>query len=291
MNQTEFRKWAASCRILDGATGSNLRRAGMPNGVCAEQWILEHPEIFNALQKDYLASGSELVLAPTFGANRVLLSHYGITESPAKLCERLIAVCREGVGSSCLVAGDMTTVGRPTLAEDTEEYQKLIEIYSEQVSGLISGGADLFMVETMMGVGETMAAVEAIRAQSDLPVICSMSVQSDGKCYFDGSIYEAAPILQALGADAIGVNCSAGPDQLESVIRHLKSVTDLAVLAKPNAGMPRILTDGTAEYDLSPEQFAQSMKKLRDAGATLLGGCCGTTPAHIAALRHECIAK
>ena len=136
-----------------------------------------------------------------------------------------------------------------------------------------------------MGLTEGMAALEAVRALCDLPVLCSFSVQTDGKCYFDGSIFDAAEILPELGADAIGVNCSNGPDLLDSVVRGVKAVSPVPVLAKPNAGLPVMTDDGRAVYSMGPEAFAGHMKALIDTGASLLGGCCGTTPAHIQALK------
>ena len=136
-----------------------------------------------------------------------------------------------------------------------------------------------------MGVNECVAAIEAIRSLGDIAVICTLSVQSDGKCYFDGSVFEAAEILEALGADAIGVNCSTGPDQLESVIRTLKNTCSLPVIAKPNAGMPKISDSGEAVYSMESGEFARHMERLVEAGASLIGGCCGTTPEFIEALR------
>ena len=136
-----------------------------------------------------------------------------------------------------------------------------------------------------MGVNECVAAIEAIRSLGDIAVICTLSVQSDGKCYFDGSVFEAAEILEALGADAIGVNCSTGPDQLESVIRTLKNTCTLPIIAKPNAGMPKISDSGEAVYSMEAGEFARHMERLVEAGASLIGGCCGTTPEFIEALR------
>lgn len=150
---------------------------------------------------------------------------------------------------------------------------------------MIAAGVDLIGVETMMGVNECIAAIEAIRSLGDIAVLCTLSVQSDGKCYFDGTVFEAAEVLQALGVDAIGVNCSTGPDQLESVVRALHEMTDLPIVAKPNAGMPKILETGEAVYSMQADTFAAHMGQLVEAGASLIGGCCGTTPEYIGALR------
>lgn len=286
MNRTEFQNWTKHhIRLMDGATGSNLMKAGMPRGVCTEQWVLEHPDAILALQSAYKAAGSDMVYAPTFCANHIALSGYGLQDDVSRMNRELVALSKKAVGSGVLVAGDMTTTGKPADPEDSDGYQQLLDAYREQAEALISGGADLIGVETMMGVNECVAAIEAIRSLGDIAVICTLSVQSDGKCYFDGSVFEAAEILEALGADAIGVNCSTGPDQLESVIRTLKNTCTLPIIAKPNAGMPKISDSGEAVYSMEAGEFAQHMERLVEAGASLIGGCCGTTPEFIEALR------
>ena len=286
MNRTEFQNWTKHhIRLMDGATGSNLMKAGMPRGVCTEQWVLKHPDAILTLQSAYKAAGSDMVYAPTFCANRIALSGYGLQDDVSRMNRELVALSKKAVGSGVLVAGDMTTTGKPADPEDSEGYQLLLDAYREQAEALISAGADLIGVETMMGVSECVAAIEAIRSLGDIAVICTLSVQSDGKCYFDGSVFEAAEILEALGADAIGVNCSTGPDQLESVIRTLKNTCTLPIIAKPNAGMPKISDSGEAVYSMEAGEFAQHMERLVEAGASLIGGCCGTTPEFIEALR------
>ena len=285
MTGTEFRSWCTRrVRLLDGATGSSLRAAGMPAGVCAETWILEHPQPLQALQRAYAAAGSEIVLAPTFGANRVLLGAHGLERCVADYNRRLVALTREAVGGSTLIAADMTTTGRPVLPEDDAAYARLLDIYTEQAAAVLDAGVDLFFVETMMGLTECMAAVEAIRALTDTAVVCTMSVQSDGRCYFDGSVYDAAQTLPELGADAVGVNCGHGPALYTNVVANMAAHATVPIVCKPNAGMPQILPDGSARYDMTPAEFAAQMLKIRAAGATLLGGCCGTTPEYIRAL-------
>lgn len=286
MNRTEFQNWTKHhIRLMDGATGSNLMKAGMPRGVCTEQWVLKHPDAILTLQSAYKAAGSDMVYAPTFCANRIALSGYGLQDDVSRMNRELVALSKKAVGSGVLVAGDMTTTGKPADPEDSEGYQLLLDAYREQAEALISAGADLIGVETMMGVNECVAAIEAIRSLGDIAVICTLSVQSDGKCYFDGSVFEAAELLEALGADAIGVNCSTGPDQLESVIRTLKNTCTLPIIAKPNAGMPKISDSDEAVYSMESGEFAQHMERLVEAGASLIGGCCGTTPEFIEALR------
>ena len=188
--------------------------------------------------------------------------------------------------ANALLAGDMTTTGQPVTLGDDNAYAALLEIYREQAEALLIAGVDLFAVETMMGVTECMAAVEAIRSLCDTPILCTLSVYSDGKCYFDGSAEEAAEILPGLGADAVGLNCSSGPDQIGTVVRMMKKAApETPIAAKPNAGLPTITETGEAVYHMDPEDFARHMRALKQDGASLLGGCCGTGPAYIEALR------
>ena len=286
MNRKEFEIWTRNhIRLMDGATGSSLMKAGMPRGVCTEQWVLDHPDALLSLQRAYKAAGSDMVYAPTFCANRIALASYGLEGEVRRMNRELVALSKQAVGRGVLVAGDMTTTGKPADPEDSKGYQALLDTYREQAQALIDGGADLLGVETMMGVNECIAAIEAIRSLGDIAVICTLSVQSDGKCYFDGTVFEAAEVLQALGVDAIGVNCSTGPDQLESVVRALHEMVDLPIIAKPNAGMPKILETGEAVYSMQADAFAAHMGRLVEAGASLIGGCCGTTPEYIEALR------
>ena len=286
MNRSDFKIWSAErVRLLDGATGSNLREAGMPAGVCSETWICEHPEALQTLQRAYLAAGSEILLAPTFGANRILLANHGLEHKAEPLNRALVAISRDAAGREALVAADLTTTGQPVLPGDDAAYRRLLDVYTEQAEAVLSARVDLFLLETLMGLTEAMAAVEAVRALCDLPILCSFSVQADGKCYFDGNIFEAAETLPELGADAVGVNCSNGPDLLRSVVEGIRAVSAAPILAKPNAGLPVMTDDGRAVYSMGPEAFAGHMKTLIAAGACLVGGCCGTTPEHIRALK------
>ena len=206
---------------------------------------------------------------------------HGLEQNLAQMNRDLVALSKQAAGGQAYVAGDMTTVGKPM------EYGELIDIYTQQAQALLDAGVDLFVIETMMGVEETQAALEAVRMLCDLPVMCSLSFAADGQTFFGGSAEEAAEILEALEADAVGVNCSVGPDQMEAMIRTMASHTALPIMAKPNAGMPEILEDGSVRYSMDAEHFANSMHALIQAGARLIGGCCGTTPEYIAKLNEK----
>ena len=274
--------------ILDGATGSNLRASGMPVGVCTEQWVLEHPEVLQNLQRAYVEAGSQIVYAPSFSANRLSLSMYALEDQLAEMNRALVQLSRDAVGGRAYVAGDMATCGKPVDVEGGVRYEELIEVYREQAQLLVDAGVDLIGLETMMGVTECSAAIEAIRSVCDLPVMCTLTLDAVGAAYFDGDAELAAQTLPALGADAIGVNCGQGPELYVSVIQRMRAHTDLPLIAKPNAGLPVIQSDGSAVYGMSPSKFAREMEKLKKAGAGILGGCCGTTPEHIRMLKEMC---
>ena len=287
MTRAEFQKMIESGTvILDGATGSNLRNAGMPVGVCSEKWIMENPEPLMKLQQDYVAAGSMIVYAPTFSANVVSLSMYGLADRMAEMNRALVAISQKAVGGKALIAGDLTTTGKP-IGEEIS-YDQLIETYAQQAQVQEEMGVDLFVIEPMMGVNECSAALEAVRSVSDKPVMCTMSLDAVGQAWFDGNHEQAAQTLPLLGADAIGVNCGQGPELYEGIIARMAELTDAAIIAKPNAGLPVMQEDGSALYSMSPGKFARAMQKLKKAGAKLLGGCCGTTPEHIRMLSEMC---
>lgn len=289
MTINEFQKlYERDTLILDGATGSNLRAAGMPNGVCSEKWILEHPEPLIELQKAYLSAGSDIIFAPTFGANEITLAMYDLQNDADDMNRRLLNITRSTVGDQCFVAADMTTCGKMVDAPGAPTYDELLKAYRRQAKVLFEEGVDLFGIETMLGVTECCAAIEAIRSVCDLPIMCTLTLDAVGSAYFDGDADQAAEALPMMGANAIGVNCGQGPELYETLIRRITPKCPVPWIAKPNAGLPEILPNGTALYSLSPEEFANGMLKLKNAGAEILGGCCGTTPEHIRALKEKC---
>lgn len=286
MTKQEF---AALCQekivLLDGATGSNLMKAGMPRGVCTEQWVCENPQALLDLQRAYVEAGSDIIYAPTFSANRHSLARHGLQEEVSRLNRELVALSRKAAGGKALVAGDLTTTGVPLEPLGEMGYDTLFSIYQQQVTALHEAGADLLVVETMLAVDETAVALEAAQSVCELPVMCSLTVQADGSAYFGGDCIEAVATLQELGACAVGINCSCGPEQLVSLVRNMKSVAKIPLLVKPNAGMPALSETGEAVYPMTAEEFAGYMQALVRAGADVIGGCCGTSPEFIAKLR------
>ncbi len=275
---------------LDGATGTNLMAAGMPLGVCPEQWILEHPETLIDLQVRFLEAGTNIVYAPTFTCNRIKLKEYHLESKTKEMNERLVALSREAVrrcNGRGYVAGDMTMTGRQLFPIGDLQFEELVDVYKEQAAALLSAGVDLFVVETMMSLQETRAAVIAIRELSeDIPVIASLTFREDGKTLFGSTPEVSVIVLQGLGADAVGLNCSTGPEEMTELLERMKRYATVPVFAKPNAGMPE-LENGVSVYKMTPKYFADCISDLVDAGANLVGGCCGSSVEHIRAVKQR----
>lgn len=270
---------------LDGATGSNLVKAGMPSGVCPEQWILEHRDVMLKLQKDYVQAGTNILYAPTFTANRVKLAEYHLEKNMSAMIHELVAISREAAASSpghtVLVAGDLTMTGEQLKPMGQMELEELIDIYKEQILNMVDAGVDLLVVETMMSLAETRAALIAAKEVCNLPVIATLTFEADGRTLFGTDAKTAAIVLESLGACAIGANCSTGPAQMESIISDMVTHTRIPVIAKPNAGLPFLDENGNTCYNMEAEEFTEEMEILVNAGASILGGCCGTTPEFI----------
>lgn len=282
MTKQEFAEWAGrETIILDGATGSNLIKAGLGRGVCTEQWILEHSQVLIDLQRAYADAGSNIVYAPTFAANRMNLKYYGLDENIRQMNHDLVRLSKEAVQGRAYVAGDLTTSGKIIGASDEVTYESLLEMYKEQIIYLVEAGVDLLVAETMISIDETLAVLDAAAEVCDLPVMCSMTLEADGSVFAGGTAWDAVESLQEMGASAVGLNCSVGPDQLESVVASMKRVASVPIMAKPNAGMPTITETGEAIYNMNAEDFAKHMMVLVKAGAGIVGGCCGTTPEYI----------
>ena len=270
---------------LDGATGSNLVKAGMPSGVCPEQWILEHKDVMFKLQKDYVQAGTNILYAPTFTANRIKLAEYHLEKNMSAMIHELVTISREAAASSpghtVLVAGDLTMTGEQLKPIGKMELEDLIDIYKEQILSMVDAGVDLLVVETMMSLAETRAALIAAKEVCDLPVIATLTFEADGRTLFGTDAKTAAIVLESLGASAIGANCSTGPAQMESIISDMVTHTRIPVIAKPNAGLPFLDENGNTCYNMEAEEFTEEMEILVNAGASILGGCCGTTPEFI----------
>lgn len=309
MTKQQFKDFCGNRYILlDGATGSNLIKRGMPAGVCPEQWILEHPQALVELQKSYVEAGTDILYAPTFTANRIKLKEYGLEDRQEEMINGLVALSRQAAGRTAmgadmaavaageadgmdggrrlsLVAGDLTMTGQQLRPMGTMDLETLITVYKEQIRLMESAGVDLLVVETMMSLGEARAALIAAREITNLPVMVTMTFEADGRTLFGTDARTAAIVLESLGADAIGVNCSTGPAKMKPIVEAMSQVSSLPLIAKPNAGLPGVDEQGRTVYDMDSDTFTAEMEELVAAGAAILGGCCGTDPAYIAGLR------
>ena len=290
MTRKQFREFVENhIVLLDGATGTNLQKAGMPVGVCPEKWILEHPQVMIDLQMEYIKAGSNIIYAPTFSGNRIKLAEYGLEDKIQEMNHALVALSKEAVakqGHRGYVAGNLTMTGQMVYPMGPMHLEELIDVYKQQVTYMLEAGVDLFVVETMMSLAESRAAVLAIKETCDLPVIVSLTYNEDGRTLYGTDPKTAVITLQSLGVDAVGINCSTGPMEMIPLVEQMKAYANVPILAKPNAGMPK-LVNGETVYDMSPEEFAQAGRLLVDAGANIIGGCCGTTPEHIKVLARK----
>jgi 5-methyltetrahydrofolate--homocysteine methyltransferase len=287
MTREEFLKFSSDRVIfLDGATGSNLIKAGMPVGVCPEDWILNHKDVMKKLQSDYADAGSDIVYAPTFTGNRIKLADYGFEGRIEEINSELVKLSKEAVGGRALVAGDLTMTGKQLKPIGDLDFEELVDVYKEQIGILEKAGCDLLVVETMMSLQECRAALIAAKEVSDLAVMVTLTFEADGRTLFGSDAAASAITLEALGACAIGANCSTGPDKMVEIISNMASVTSIPIIAKPNAGLPSVDENGNTEYDMDCETFVTEMEKLINAGASVLGGCCGTTPDFIRGLKN-----
>ena len=283
MTRSEF---AALCRTrllrLDGATGTELAKQGMPPGVCPELWVSENPQAIIAVQTAYAAAGSDIVYAPTFGGNPAKLAEFGLAERTEELNRTLAEISRNALPGK-LVFGDIAPTGAILEPAGSASFEETVRCYKRQIRGLLDGGVDGFAIETMMDLQEARAALIAVREMCDLPVIVTLTFEPGGRTLTGTDPVSALVTLQSLGADAFGCNCSTGPDMMAQIIAELKPYAKIPLVAKANAGMPRLVDEKTV-FELGPEEFANAALALVDAGANLIGGCCGTSPAHIAAL-------
>lgn len=280
MTKQEFRDLIAKQIImLDGATGTELSARGMPQGVCPEKWILENPSAIRDVQCAYEGAGSRILYAPTFGGNRLKLEEFGLAGQCFEINRDLALLSKQNLNSA-YVFGDLAPTGLFVQPNGELAFEDAVDVYKEQVKGLLAGGVDGFVVETMMDLQEARAALLAVKESCDLPVMVTMTFDENQVTLTGCDPVACLVALQSLGADAFGCNCSTGPEKMLEVIKMLKPHARIPLVAKPNAGMPK-LVDGKACFDMGPDEFGGYVKQLTAAGVNILGGCCGTTPGHI----------
>ena len=281
---SEFHHLCEKPLLLDGATGSNLQKMGMPRGCCTEKWVLEHPEALRQLQRQYVCSGSQILYAPTFQAQPIALEKQDLAQDAEKINASLVALTRS-VAEGALVAGNLTTLAGFIESFDEGNFDLLVENYRRQIRGLIDGGADLLAAETLMYPTEAEAILTAVELENAGAAIYTFTMQPDGSLF---SGRDAGPVLRSLeqaGAAAVGFNCVAASSMTPGLVSYLRRFVKGPLVCKPNAGDPVIGPDGLAHYPMKPEEFAGIVAQCVENGAAVIGGCCGTDPAFISAIR------
>jgi 5-methyltetrahydrofolate--homocysteine methyltransferase len=273
--------------LLDGATGSNLQKSGMPRGCCTEEWILANPDALVSLQRRYAQAGSQVLYAPTFQAQPIALERVCLHNQTEAINAQLVALTRSAA-PDCLVAGNLTTLATFLDSWDESQFEILVENYRRQIHGLLDGGADLLAAETLMYPTEAEAILTAAELEGAGAVLYTFTMQSDGSLF---SGRDAAPILRELeeaGAAAVGFNCVAADMMTPLLVSKLRRSVKGPLVCKPNAGVPVIGADQIPHYPMTPEEFSAIVSACAQMGAGILGGCCGTDPSFIAALANKC---
>ena len=270
-------------RIADGAMGTMLYERGVFVNVCYDELALRQPDLVRAIHREYLQAGASLIETNSFGANPVKLAGYGLADATERINAAAARVAREAAAGDALVLGAIGPLGLRIEPFGETGVEEARAAFRRQVAGLLEGEVDGFILETFSDVNELACAYLAVRELSDLPVIGQMTVGEDGKTAYGTAPASFGPELQALGLDAVGVNCSVGPQGVLEAIEALATVVTVPLSAMPNAGLPRDVA-GRKMYLASPEYFASYARRIVEAGARIVGGCCGTTPAHIKAM-------
>ena len=274
-------KIAAGLRYLDGATGSNLQKAGMPKGCCTESWVLEHPDALIALQRQYAEAGCHILYAPTFQAQPIALERVGLADKTEAVNAKLVALSRSAA-PDCLIAGDLTTLAAFTDSYDPDRFDLLVENYRRQIRGLMDGGADLLVAETLMYPQEAEAILTAAELEQAGAVMYSFVMTPDGALFSGADVGPILWELEQAGAAAVGFNCVAADAMTPFLVSKLRRYVKGPLLCKPNAGIPVIGNDGIVQYNMDIADFVDIQRQCLGSVATLLGGCCGTTPEFMA---------
>ena len=272
--------------ILDGANGTELQKRGYDGSKCTEAWVLEHPEVMKQLQEEYIEAGSDIVYAPTFGANRVKLEENGIFNMVRDFNKRLVEISKEAAAGKALVAGDIATSGKFLTPLGDISFGELYDLYHEQAEAMEEAGVDLYVIETIMTVPDARAALLAVKDVSDKPVLVSFTCDENGRTLTGSDVRAALVIMQGMGIDAFGLNCSTGPEEMLEQAKRLRDLAEVPIAIKPNAGLPKTV-NGETVYDCPPDEFVKHTKEFIELGAGLFGGCCGTGPEHIAKIAPE----
>ncbi len=291
----DLKQYAATLRITDGAWGTQLHTRGLAPGSCGELWNVTRAADVEAVAQSYIRAGSEVIMTNTLLANRFMLGQHGLADRAAELAEAGAVISRRavaGAGRDVKVFASLGPTGKIVMVEEVSP-DAIVNAFAELAEALAFGGVDAIVLETFNEMDELKLAIQGVRQATDLPIVACMTFASGADKTATMMGNTPADLVRAaakLGANAVGANCGVGPDNYVKVAALLRRACDAAkaslpVWIKPNAGMPQVAADGAASFPMGPAEFASFAPKLAQAGANFLGGCCGTTPAHIEALR------
>ncbi|RJP71560.1 MAG: hypothetical protein C4532_07310 [Candidatus Abyssobacteria bacterium SURF_17] len=284
---------AGKTLVFDGAMGTMLQVAGLGVGECPEEWNASHPDVVRDVHKAYFDAGCDIVETNSFGGTRLKLARFGLAHRVKELNQKAVENARSAAGPNHYVAGSIGPTGEFIAPYGNLSYEEVRDAFQEQATALEQGGADIICVETMSDLNEARAAIEAARTKTRCIVFASMTFDRDKRGYrtmMGVDPKSAARALEEYGADVIGANCGAGPVEMVDILREMAQATSRFLLAKPNAGLPR-LEGSVTVYPESPEGMAEKMVPFLEVGVRIVGGCCGTTPAHLKELVRTVRAK
>jgi len=272
--------------LLDGAMGTMLQSYGLESGECSEGWNISHPQVVQKIHQEYLKAGADIILTNTFGANRVKLSSFNKQNDVIEINKLAVKIAKEAIKSvkepekKVLLAASMGPTGKILEPYGHLSIKEVYENYKEQVAILEKAGVDLIILETFYDLEEIKTALKAVKKNSDLMVIASMTFDKNLKTIYGVDPERAVIVLENGGADGVGANCGTGPEVLYKVLKIMKKVSKTYLMVEPNAGMPELVKEKVV-YPASPKIMAEYTEKFVKLGLNLIGGCCGTTPLHI----------
>lgn len=277
----DFRQFAEqNIVIFDGAMGTRLYEKGIYINRVYDELNLSQPALIQEIHKEYIAAGAMVIETNSFGANRFKLQPHGLTDKLEVINFQAAKIAREAAAGKVYVAGAIGPLGIRIEPWGKTSVEEAEEAFAEQARGLLAGGVDLFILETFFDLNEIHQAINAVRKLTDKPIIASMTINEDGNALYGTSVDVFTPKLEAWGADYIGLNCSVGPKTMFDAMEKMRALTNLNLIAQPNAGLPKVV-DGRMIYLCNPEYFGEYARRFIQLGVRMVGGCCGTTPEHV----------